>query len=246
MRTTRIFHPEKLEAGASIHLNKTASHHLIRVLRVKKDSRITIFNGDGHEYSALILNNDPKLTLVQIEDKTPTNGESSLRVRLMQGISRSDRMDLCIQKATELGINTIVPILCQRTTTNLKGARSEKKLEHWNKIIISACEQSGRCQIPALKPIKVFDQALTTVDTDAVKLVLDPNAEIGLGQLNEPAANTPVYILVGPEGGLTTEEILSANHHGFTGIQLGPRILRTETAALACITAIQTLWGDMK
>jgi 16S rRNA (uracil1498-N3)-methyltransferase len=211
-------------------------------MRNRKDSNVIIFNGNGFEYAATLLNEDPKCASVLITNKTQTQRESPVRITLLQGVSRNDRMDACIQKSTELGVNEIIPIICERTTFKLKDNRSDKKIAHWNQIITSACEQSGRCELPILKPIISFQQALHEGNTGC-KFVLDPDSKEGLKNVNKPGDD--ICILVGPEGGLTQNEIEIASDMSFTGIQLGPRILRTETAGPACIAAMQTLWGDL-
>jgi 16S rRNA (uracil1498-N3)-methyltransferase len=211
-------------------------------MRTKKDSDVILFNGDGFEYAATLLNENLKNCSVSVNKKVRTQCESPVRIILLQGISRSDRMDACIQKSTELGVNIIVPILCERTTTKLKDNRAEKKIAHWQQVIISACEQSGRCVIPELQSIATYTQALQAANSSC-KLVLVPDSKTGLGNIQTPEDD--IYILVGPEGGLTRDEIKFACDMNFKGIQLGPRILRTETTGPACIAAIQTLWGDL-
>ena len=152
-------------------------------------------------------------------------------------------MDLAIQKAVELGVKRIIPVFCQRSVVNLKNDRAEKKHQHWQGIVVNACEQSGRTYLPLLEPsVKLTE--LLNVSLDGYKLTLDPTATQYLASLN--VKDTKITLLIGPEGGLTDEEILLAANRGFTGINLGPRVLRTETAALACIAALQTLWGDFR
>lgn len=242
MPITRLYYPNPIEPGETINLDKNASHHLIRVMRTKKDSDVILFNGDGFEYAAIVVDDHPKCCSVSVNKKKLTQCESPVHIILLQGISRSDRMDACIQKAVELGVNTIVPVICERTSTKLHSDRAQKKIKHWQQIVISACEQSGRCVIPKLQPITHYMQALHATDTDC-KFVLDPNSNIGLRDMTGPEDD--ITILVGPEGGLTQDEIKHACNMNFKGVQLGPRILRTETAGPACIAAIQTLWGDL-
>lgn len=242
MPITRLYYPDPIEPGKTVCLDRNASHHLIRVMRAKKNADVILFNGDGFEYSAIVLDDNPKCCAVSVNKKTLAQCESPLHIILLQGISRSDRMDACMQKATELGVNTIVPVICERTTTKLHGERADKKIKHWQQIIVSACEQSGRCVIPKLQPITPYMQVLHDADTDC-KFILDPDSNAGLKNMATP--ENAITILVGPEGGLTKNEIKQAYHMNFKGIQLGPRILRTETAGPACIAAIQTLWGDL-
>jgi len=242
VRITRLYHPGNIESGKTIYLEKIASHHLVRVLRTKKDSEITLFNGDGFEYSAILIEDNPKQASLLIQNKHTANRESQLRITLLQGISRGDRMDTCIQKTTELGISEIIPIICARTNISSDPARLSKKLDHWKQIAISACEQSGRCCIPDMSPVTQFNIAINNI-SPGLKLVLDPETGSGLKAIT-PNSNT-IYLLAGPEGGLTTDEINLTIQTGFVPIQLGPRILRTETAGPACVAAIQTLWGDI-
>lgn len=242
MPLTRLYHSGSIKTGKIISLEKNASHHLIKVLRAKKDSDVLLFNGDGCEYAAVLLDENSKGCTVEINNCIRTQRESPVCITLFQGVSRSDRMDTCIQKSTELGVNVIVPVICDRTTTKLKGDRVEKKISHWQQVIISACEQSGRCVIPTLQPITSYLQALQASDSDC-KLVLNPDSKTGM--MDIPVPKREIHILVGPEGGLTQSEITLACEMNFTGIHLGPRVLRTETAGPACIASIQTLWGDL-
>ncbi len=237
----RLYQSTLLNLGQNICLDKNPSHHLIRVLRAKKGTEIILFNGDGCEYLAEILDENSRHCQVNITQKTKIENESSLNITLLQGISRGDRMDICIQKSTELGVQTIIPILCQRTGGSLKGERAEKKLDHWHKIAVSASEQSGRCIIPTIKPAVDFSQAVQTI-TSNHKIILAPDAEKTISSIPEPRNN--ICILVGPEGGFTQDEIQLATDNDFISTSLGPRILRTETAGPACIAAAQTLWGD--
>ena len=240
MKSPRTYQNTELANKNLIELDKAASHHLIRVLRHKTSDNITLFNGDGFEYSAQ-LSIQGKKVFAEILQQQQVSNESQLKITLLQGISKGDHMDISIQKAVELGVTKIVPIICQRTVVNLKADRAEKKLNHWQKIIISACEQCGRNSIPELlHPIKFGD--FINQKIPGLKLTLDPTSENRL-KAHKPETND-IALLIGPEGGLTPDEIRLAKEKQFNGIQLGPRILRTETAALASIAALQTLWGD--
>lgn len=241
MPITRLHHSGSIESGATISLDKSASFHLIKVMRAKKNTHVILFNGDGFEYTATLLDENIKSCAVIIKDKVPVQRESHLSITLIQGISRNDRMDTCIQKSIELGANTIIPVICERSTTKLKDKRADKKLKHWTKIIVSACEQSGRCVLPQLQPITTYLNAARTARSGC-KIVLDPQSTTGLKDIKIP--DKEIYILVGPEGGLTQAEIALAYEMDFKGIHLGPRILRTETSGPACIASLQALWGD--
>ena len=239
---TRFYHPSTIDLDKDIILDKKTSHHLIRVLRTKKGAEVTIFNGNGNEYIAEVLEESTKSCSLRIKSKIKAINESPLKITLLQGVSRGDRMDACIQKSVELGVHNIIPVLCQKTGASLKGERAEKKLNHWQQVIISACEQSGRCFIPEIKPVIDFTQAIQKTQSDH-KIILAPNAENTLNTISAPENN--VCLLIGPEGGFAADEIQLASDNNFISISLGPRILRTETAGPACIAIAQTLWGDL-
>ena len=238
----RLYQSTTLEAEQFISLDKNPSHHLIRVLRAKKGTEVTLFNGDGCEYLAELVDDNHKHCQLKIKQQKKIENESPLKITLLQGISRGDRMDSCIQKSIELGVDSIIPVHCQRTGGNLKGERAEKKHQHWQQIAISACEQSGRCIIPNIQAITGFTESIQT-DSNAEKLILAPGANKSFSCLPKPEKE--VCILIGPEGGFTDEEIQQANEVNYISLALGPRILRTETAGPACIAAAQTLWGDL-
>lgn len=239
---TRLYHSAALNAGQVISLDKVPSHHLIRVLRARKGSEVTLFNGDGYEYLADVLDENAKHCQLSIKQQTKVDNESPLAITLLQGISRGDRMDSSIQKSVELGVHAVIPVHCQRTGTSLKGERAEKKSRHWQQIAISACEQSGRCVIPEIKPALDFTQAVQSFNADH-KLMLAPDASTYISSIAQPVKE--LCILIGPEGGFTQEEIKQAVGNNYTAISLGPRILRTETAGPACIAIAQALWGDL-
>ena len=241
MRTTRIYLDNSITTGETLALSASASNHLVRVLRCKKDSAVTVFNGEGGEFSATLLNEDPKAASVIINSFVDINRESPLQIRLIQGVSRSEHMDTTIQKATELGVSEIVPVICERSA-NIKRERASKKYERWNQIAISACEQSGRNLLPAIHQATTFEKAINEVSTDT-RLVLDPAAAKGINDIKPDI--TSICIISGSEGGLSEQEIKTASDAGYYRIKFGPRILRTETAAPAVISALQTLWGDM-
>lgn len=218
-----------------------ASHHLIRVLRCKKNEAITVFNGQRGEFSAILRNQDPRSAKISIQRFDSINRESPLRAVLLQGLSRGEHMDITIQKATELGAAEIIPVVCERSI-GIKKHRISKKLARWNQIAISACEQSGRNILPLLHNVSSFDEAIEKL-TDACRLVLDPDATPGISKLEKLTGT--ICILCGPEGGLSDKEIDAACKIGYQRIAFGPRVLRTETAGPAFITALQALWGDM-
>jgi 16S rRNA (uracil1498-N3)-methyltransferase len=241
LRTTRIYFNKRITAGETLALPARASNHLVRVLRCKKGSSVTVFNGEGGEFSATLLNEDPRAANVIINSFVDTNRESPLKIRLIQGLSRSEHMDTTIQKATELGVTEIIPVICERSA-NINRERAGKKHERWNQITISACEQSGRNLLPVIHQTLSFEKAIKKCSTDK-RLVLDPVAENSLNNIKPDIAS--ICILSGPEGGLSELEINTAADAGYHRIKFGPRILRTETAGPAVISALQTLWGDM-
>lgn len=240
MRIPRIYHNAELLPEHEYELEQQSAHHLSRVLRLKQDDPLILFNGEGGEYSAQLKLVGKKAYAI-VQQHQSANRESSLNITLIQGISKGERMDLVIQKSVELGVTRIIPVICQRTVVHLKADRQKKKHDHWQGILINACEQSGRTAIPQLSATILF-QDLQQQELTGLKLTLDPHSNQSLSRL-QPLDNQ-LCILIGPEGGLTDEEIQQSKSLGFEGIQLGPRVLRTETAALTALALSQTLWGD--
>lgn len=213
----------------------------MRVLRCKKGSAIVVFNGQGGEYTGTLLNDDPRSAVIDIGKFIETSRESPLRITLLQGISRSEHMDTTIQKATELGVAEIIPVITERSMA-MQHERARKKHARWQQIAISACEQSGRNVLPALNEASELRSAIGQAAAGC-KLVLDPAADASLHNIDFDGA--AVCVLCGPEGGLSEQEIMLAAAAGYSKIKMGPRILRTETAGPAMISALQALWGDM-
>ena len=248
MANPRIHQPQAIAVGETIVLNDDGFGHLVRVLRLKDGAQVQVFNGqpetDNHfyNYQAKLTNVSKKKAELLITDKTKSEVESPLNIHLGQGISRGDRMDFTLQKSVELGVSTITPIFTERCGVKLTGERLAKKVDQWQKIVISACEQSGRCFVPQVKPAIDIEQWLAQ-ETSALKLNLHPRAEHSIMSL--PIENSRVRLLIGPEGGLSEEEIDLAGQYQFNDILLGPRVLRTETAALTAITALQCRFGDL-
>ena len=241
MRTTRIYLDSSITTGEALTLSANASNHLVRVLRSKEGSIVTLFNGEGGEFSAAQLDEDPRSVSVMINSYTDINRESPLSISLIQGLSRSEHMDITIQKATELGVTEIIPAICQRST-NIKKERTGKKHERWNQIAVSACEQSGRNLLPRIHQVIPLEKVISKIYA-GTQLVLDPSATQGVKSIE--INNASICILSGPEGGLSEQEINTSSDAGYNRVNFGPRILRTETAGPAIITALQTLWGDM-
>ena len=240
MRNTRIYLDSPLDLNSRIELDRQSAHHLTRVLRLRNNESFTIFNGSNGEYIAQ-LDIDNKKVFANIVEHIKNFTQPTISITLLQCVSKGDRMDFAIQKATELDVKTIIPVISEYTTFSLKEDRWEKKLNHWRSVVISACEQCGRNDIPVIKyPIDINQQFAANMD--GTKLIMDPLADKKLSSIKP--VNNNFYLLVGPEGGLSDSEIVNAKQAGFCGIKLGQRILRTETAAISGITAIQTLWGD--
>ena len=242
MRLTRLYLNSKLTCGDSTLLDKNASNHLIRVLRTKTDSPLILFNGDGYDYLAATLDENAKQTSVLIQSRQKVENESCLSITLIQGLSRQDRMETTVQKSVELGVSRIIPVICQRSNTRLNAEKAQKKLSHWNSVAISASEQSGRGTIPEVAALCSLDDIGPQISGTSSRILLDPNADSSIKQLSPD--NNKVVIFIGPEGGLNDEEIGLLKDNGFTAVTFGPRILRTETAGPAVISAAQTLWGD--
>ena len=242
MRIPRIYHPSQIELDTPFELDADAANHVGRVLRMTAEQELALFCGDGFDYQTVITNVTKKHVEVVAKNKTSVQNESPLSIHLAQGISRGDKMDFTIQKSVELGITDITPIFTERCGVKLKGERLDKKHQQWQKIAIAACEQSGRAFVPTIhRPIE-FKEFIEQ-KTEQLKLNLHPRASISVSSLTMP--ETGVRFVIGPEGGLNDQEIEAANSAGYQDILMGPRILRTETAALTLLTALQVKFGDL-
>jgi 16S rRNA (uracil1498-N3)-methyltransferase len=244
MRIPRIYTGQSLQANTIVELEPGPSQHLSRVLRMKVGDSLVLFDGSGGQYPAAISAIDRKAVTAATGDFEAIELESDLCLHLGIAISRGDRMDWVVQKATELGVSSIAPLVTERTEIRLggeRGERGDKKLRHWQQIATSACEQCGRNRLPKILPPQALAQWLQNVEAD-IRLVLHHTAENA-----DPGSSSAasVALLVGPEGGLSPAEISSAGRAGFSSLQLGPRVLRTETAPLAAIAILQARWGDM-
>lgn len=241
MRTIRVFVAEPLAIGATVSLGEQAAGHVARVLRLKAGDAVQLFNGDGQQYAGELVQVDKKAVRARIDAAEPANRESPLQITLMQGISRGERMDYTVQKAVELGVTRIEPVISERCGVSVDAERWEKKREHWQRVVESACEQSGRNVVPVVAPVRKLDIALSELETGSLRLMLDPEGKQGLRDLKLTA---PVVLLAGPEGGLGDMDMKYAQAAKFVGLRLGPRILRTETAAMAALAGLQVLAGD--
>lgn len=244
MRIPRIFVPLPLRPGAEIDLPAQAGEHLARVLRLERGHPLRLFNGDGGEYTGELVSLAKRLVTARVlEPVERADRESPLRITLGQGIARGDKMDWILQKATELGVARIVPLITERTEVKLDAERAERRLAHWQAVIASACEQCGRNRLPQLhEPIRLADWAAASANEGGLRLALDPKGEIAARELSSIHAAT---LAVGPEGGLSEHDLAALKQAGFQGLRLGPRILRTETAGLAALAALQAIHGDL-
>lgn len=242
MRIPRIYLPLPLTVGATVQLDDNAFGHAVRVLRLKPGADLVLFDGRSHAYAAILKEVGKRDAWVEIRADLPVQAEPPLRIVLAQGISRGDKMDYTVQKAVELGVNAIQPLFTERGGVDLTGERLLRKVQHWQGIIIGACEQCGQNRLPELYqplPLMAWLEQLTVAE---LRLLLDPTARCGLREIS--ASVDQITLLIGPEGGLSVAEIAKALATGFVGVRLGQRVLRTETAGLAALSAVQTLWGD--
>lgn len=242
MRIPRIFTDSPLAVGSQCQLDDNAANHVGRVLRMQAGQALLLFNGDGHDYHATITEAGKKHVLVAVTEAAENETESPLRVVLAQTLSKGDRMDYAVQKAVEMGVSEIVPLTTERCDVKLKGDREDKRLRHWQQVAISAAEQCGRARIPEIQPVMTVQQWLEHARACDLRLVLHHRTERSLNTLEKPSS---IALMIGPEGGLTAEEIALAEDNGFLPVALGPRVLRTETAPVAAIALCQWLWGDI-
>lgn len=240
MRVSRLYTPLTLIIGKTIELDDEGSHYIRTVLRLRKDTDIILFNGNGFEYQCRVADVTRKAVLIIVDAEIDRSVESPLTITLGLSISRGDRMDMSVQKSVELGVNSITPLLTERCVVQLSGDKKIQRLAHWQKIVYHAAEQSGRTHLPRLASVEKLADWLPT--QEGLKVFLDPYATATLSQLQPE--NNHVTLLAGPEGGFSTEERDTAKASGFIPVRLGARILRTETASLAALAAVQMLWGD--
>lgn len=240
MRISRLYVPSPLAENTAIQLDDDSSHYLRSVLRLKKDDAIVIFNGDGGEYLAKALEVTRKAVTLAVGTYQPRSVESSLQLSLGLGIARGDKMDWSIQKSVELGVNVITPLLTERCVVQFKGEKMPQRWHHWQKIIQHAAEQSGRTVLPTLNAIELLPDWVG--QQQGLKVFLDPYAQASLNALTPE--NKQVTLMTGPEGGFANHERDVAKAAGFVPVRMGSRVLRTETASIAALSALQMLWGD--
>jgi 16S rRNA (uracil1498-N3)-methyltransferase len=243
MRSTRLYVDAPLTVDSVHQLAPETCHYLLRVLRYRSGRPLIVFNGSGGEYDARIERIERNAVFLHLGEFRPVNRESRLTLTLAQGVSRGERMDYTIQKAVELGVHSIQPLLTERAVVRLESSRAERRVAHWQSVAIHACEQCGRDCIPSVSSPRGYSEWLEDQAEAGMKLRMDP---LGPSHLSDQTYDRgSITLLVGPEGGLSDAENVLADKAGYVGFRLGPRILRTETAAVAALTAIQLRWGDL-
>lgn len=244
MRIPRFYLPADYQPGLVVELQKEQTHYALTVLRLKNGHLVDVFDGQGRQARASLQVIDKRTAHVTLSEISQPSTESPLHTLLLQGISRGERMDYALQKAVELGVTEIQPLFTERCEVRLEDDKQHKRREQWQALVISACEQSGRCVVPQVKPLMTLTEWFAQ-NPQQPGLVLDPYSQKTLSQLPNPDLTKPLAILIGPEGGLTDDEVQLAQQQGFQGIRLGPRILRTETAAPVILSLLQAQWGDL-
>jgi len=244
MRLNRAYIDAPLAPGQRVRLTDAVSGHLVRVLRLREGDGCVLFNGDGHDYCARIVRADKRAGEVEITARQAVHTESALQLWLIQGIARGEKMDLIVQKATELGVSGIIPLISERSEVKLDGPRAEKRLAHWQHVIIAACEQSGRARIPALLAPQPLAQCAAALPGTRTRWLLDPEATDTLACVHATPGD-PIILAIGPEGGWSPRDRQILAGMDFTALRLGPRILRTETAGLTAIAGVQMRFGDI-
>ncbi|WP_432471684.1 16S rRNA (uracil(1498)-N(3))-methyltransferase [Amphritea sp. HPY] len=241
MRTPRFYEPQTLTTGTTVTLGDSNTQHVARALRMRPGEQIILFNGDGNESLATLTNIAKRSVEAEINEISQPRRISPLRIQIGQSLSRGERMDYAIQKATELGMSGMTPLFSERCEVKLNSDRQEKRQRHWQQIAISACEQSLRCDVPEIAAPEQLKNWIGSVEAD-LKLVLHHHTEQPLGEFQLPES---VALLVGPEGGLTEDEVSLALKQGFKPVAFGPRVFRTETAPIAALSVLQYIWGDL-
>lgn len=243
MRLTRVHIPGPLVSGSRQTIEGDAANHIARVLRLEPGHPLIVFDGRGSEYAAQIEAIRKGAVVIDVRERSDSDRESPLSLTLAQGVSRGERMDWVVQKATELGVTRIIPVLTERTVVKMDARQAERRLQHWRGIAIAACEQSGRTRVPDIAaPVTLQDFLGRNTGAQASRLLLSPTGTLRIKDLRPPAGGA--LVLIGPEGGLSEPEQRAALYAGFLAVRLGPRVLRTETAAIAALTLLQHQFGD--
>jgi len=243
MNQPRFYCREALSPGAHIDLPEPVARHAVRVLRLPPGAAVVLFDGRGGEYDARIERIERDRVVAALGAWRDVERESGLAVTLIQAVQAGEKMDYTVQKAVELGVSHIVPVDSRRSVTRLAGERAARRVAHWQGVAAAACEQCGRNQVPQLAPLEKLENWLARPANGVLRLILAPDAEQALVDL-PPVSK--VQMLIGAEGGLDPQEIVAAQQVGFKAVRMGPRILRTETAGLAALAAMQALWGDFR
>ncbi|MFT6030358.1 MAG: 16S rRNA (uracil1498-N3)-methyltransferase [Oleiphilaceae bacterium] len=243
MRIPTIYTVSKLAENLETELDNSSAHYITNVLRMKQGEQVTLFNGSGWFFNASITHSTKKYVSVFIDSSEKAQTESSLHTHLGQVMSRGDRMDYAIQKSTEMGVNEITPLMSERCELKLKSDRENKRLAHWQQVAISAAEQCGRATVPTIHPVSSLEDWMKQQSTIGLSLVFHHRDTQNLAQIQTPPGH--VNLLIGPEGGLSETEIQQAKQANFIACTFGPRVMRTETAPVACISVLQWLWGDL-
>ena len=246
MTSPRFFSPFPLVVGEHVELSESAARHAVRVLRLKAGDALVLFDGRGGEYAACISRCARDTVFAEVREWRDVECESPLDLTLVQALQSGEKMDFTVQKAAELGVNRIVPVASRRSVVRLEGERALRRVAHWRAVAASACEQCGRNRVPEISDLKGLHHwlAVPSGAERTMRLMLEPGASCSLDTLPRPGSGTTVELLIGAEGGLAPEEVDLARQAGFVSVRLGPRVLRTETAGLATLAAIQCLWGD--
>ena len=244
MRLNRVYSDTPIIAGEELQLPEASAYHVARVLRLRAGAPLVVFDGSGADFRCEVTVVEGDRVRARAMQRMAGLGESPLAVTLVQGISRGERMDWTLQKATELGERAIVPVLSARSVVRLDEKQAAAKLRHWRGIVVAACEQCGRSTIPEVRPPLDLGAFFATAPREGQRLVLNPVGQRSLAGLASAAAR--IELLIGPEGGLEDAELSAAERAGFAPVRLGPRVLRTETAAVAALSVLQALWGDLQ
>lgn len=244
MRVNRAYVDAQLAVGIRLALPDGAAAHMVRVLRLGVGDACVLFNGDGHDHDARIVSADKRGAEVEVIATREVDNESPLRIVLVQGIARGEKMDWILQKATELGVAAFVPVNSDRSEVKLDGERAGKRLAHWQSVVVSACEQSWRARVPEVSPPHALASALVALPGESLRFMLDPDARNDIATIAPPDWRS-VVLAIGPEGGWSPRDRAALADAGFAGLRLGPRILRTETAGIAAIAALQARFGDL-
>lgn len=243
MSQPRFYCREALTSGAHVELPEPVARHAVRVLRMTAGAQMSLFDGRGGEYPAQIERIEKDRVFAELGAWQEIERESPLSVTLIQSLQAGEKMDFTIQKAVELGVRDIVPVESRRSVLRLAGERAAKRVAHWQGVVAAACEQCGRNQVPVVAPVEKLEHWLARPARAPLRLMLAPDAE---GTLADIGPVQHVELLIGAEGGLDPQEVIAAQQAGFVGVRMGPRVLRTETAGMAALAALQALWGDFR